>query len=290
VVVLKAEYIGRYAHRNSTLPGQKPRNKDDKPMTRQQLANLPTPPTFTIPPTPPDVEEGRMLRRRSDLETPCCSNYGRTRTTVFPTYYFCSACKTYDEDKQCLTIRNLIRRTSRTYKCTSKHTSWVSPTQTLENFWLTKCGKRGENSSAKGSSRKKRKLRNPIVLKHVDSSSDESIITTPEPEPVIVIDKDEVIRNLHITIHELREYNSFISKELASLTEVINEHEIAGIQLTEQNKNIREARENDRIVQRDLENINQILENEILDEKSYNLEQAQQFEALKKKCTMRIVP
>lgn len=151
----KIEYYGDWAHRNSTLPGQRKKKKPVSIRTRQQKAKQRSPPTLTLPSTPPAPQPAMILRQKD--KKAICSSYGSSREALYPGYHFCSPCRMFDNDMLFPHMNKKIKRTSRAYKCTAKHTCHAYPTQTTADYRKTRAGKRG--SKQWSSPKKKRRVR-----------------------------------------------------------------------------------------------------------------------------------
>lgn len=229
-IVNRPEHYGRFAHSNSTLPGQRRKNKNTA-NTRSKQANQPSPPTFVIPTTPPDVVAVRILRGGDKNEIPYCSVYGPHRWLRHPMHHFCSNCSSFDDDMKHSHLKHRIKRTSKTYRCTSRHSSWACPTETTEQFLYRRHGKRGNISATKQAKRRKIFENIPEDISEIE---DESILTPPEE----AVNKDEQIRRLEEINKELKDQNDLLISQNGMLSEHISENEKQNLQLSEENNTL----------------------------------------------------
>lgn len=243
----RADYYGAYAHKNSTLPGQRKKNKGttSNVVTRLQEAQQLSPPKFEIPKTPPEeVIDTRHLRRNNVGITPYCSIYGSSRYALYPSYFFCSGCKMFDDDLKDALIRNRIRRTAPRYQCRAKHTSWPCPTETKAKYFHRK-RLTVRKRYAGATSMPKRKKR--MAVRANDESDDEGnedrrtevvVIENESESPTSNSDESaylEKIRELENTVDELHKVHNVIEVEMKEMKEMITIYESNNMSLTREN-------------------------------------------------------
>lgn len=209
---VRAEHYGAYAHANSTLPGQrKKKSSKGNVETRQQKASQPPIPTFQIPTTPPDDEADVRRLRQSYLGiTPYCSIYGRCREALYPSFYFCSGCHQFDQDKFCSSIRNKIRRSAPRYKCRAKHESFACPTETKAHFFNRRGRKRYVSGDVVNNpGRKKRRV------SQNDEYSEKQSVTIGDYLSYV-----EKMEQLETTVKQLKVCNENFAEEVERMKDV----------------------------------------------------------------------
>ena len=137
----KTTHYGRYAMENATLPGQRKyqpckKKKDTKQITRSITMQQ----SIMRKPAPVPGDHSLSIAHRSNTQIErritrnteiTCLTYGKYRKLLFPGYKFCSKCDNWENDH--LLMKN-IKRGSRNYKCESKHSNPLFPTERITPY------------------------------------------------------------------------------------------------------------------------------------------------------------
>jgi hypothetical protein len=130
-IVHDPRHYGRYAAENATLPGQK-KYKTESRSTEKRNAPA-TSPSWKIPEIKSLPANRTSMITRAGMASLTCSHFGLSRREKYPGYRFCSNCDMWDASISCSLVASRIKRTSARFKCQSNHSSFVFPTDTINN-------------------------------------------------------------------------------------------------------------------------------------------------------------